>query len=599
MDIKKILFLIFPFLFLLILSGCQANNSDTNTTNSEEYNTTNNTVDTNGSISLTILNGNTKELTQNSEQVSVTIKVFSTSNSPYSEGNLSVAYPDKVLSGTDVGSFQSSTVPIENGVATFYYTGPKNLQQRVDNGDASTVFGFYHDSNVSSIKNFTFTYNPEANQTVITDYYLKESSSSNKYTMPLESNIQISFYIEDDQGNLVSDGNMTTMSVQLLNPSLADLKDTKSTVADSFNFTSKNNISLSFISNTRSGVVPIKVSATFNDVNGVAQSISEVFYMTILSGPPTAMSISYSGTANDTNRSKFQEEMIITVTDKYFNPVNTQPAISAYLIAGYALENTSDVTSRLFFETSDAKAGTMDPATNTLTSTANFANVDLANDILLTYGNGYTYDVSGKWDIDSINGNTLNLSDTIGATSAVSNIGFAIGNNYRQDVCRDGREWVGYVKLNSDRLDTNGIAKATVNYDYYLTGKAVVMGVDIVGYNAETNTTTKFGEAQKFTLRGTGFTATTCSVPGGAKNYDCTIYVSISDTGEYYRNARLGRVLQISDQISKVALQDASATNIYSCANHNGIYYEHYWVDNNDTATGSVTLTDMVVGDEF
>lgn len=598
MNIKKILFFISSFLFLLILSGCQANNSDSNTTSSLENNQTNNTVDTNGSVTLTILNGNTKELTQNSEQVNITIKVFSSSNAPYSEGNVSVSYPDKVLSGTDVGSFQSSTVTIENGVATFVYTGPKNLQERVDNSDLSTVFGFYHDSNISNVKKFTFTYNPEANQIVITDYFLKESSSTSKYTMPLESSIQLSFYVEDDQGNLVSDGNMTSMSVQLLNPALADLKDTKSNVGDSFNFTSKNNVSLSFISSTRSGVVPIKVGATFNDVNGVSQTISEVFYMTILSGPPTAMSIAYSSSEFDSNRSKILQNMVITVTDKYFNPVNTQPAISAYLIAGYALENTSDVTSRLFFETSDAKAGTMDPATNTLTSSANFANVDLANDILLTYGNGYTYDVSGKWDISSINGNTLNLADTIGATSAVSNIGFAIGNNYRQDVCRDGQEWVGYVQLNNDRLDTTGIAKATINFDYYLTGKAVVLGIDIIGYNAETNTTTKFGEAQKFTLRSPGFSATTCSVPSGALNYPCTIEVFIGDTGEHYRNAKLGRDLQISDQLSNVRYQSGTEDNIYGCTNE-GAYYEYYLVDNNDTATGTMTFTNMLTGHEF
>lgn len=588
-------------LFTLLLSGCQSTNSETAASPSSNTNTnvdnTDNTIDLNGSISLVILNGTTKVLTENSEQVSISIRVLASDNSPYSEGNISVAYPDKVQSGTDVGSFVSSSVSITNGVATFSYTGPKNLQSLVDSGDTSTRFGFYHNTDTASIKYYTLTYSPTPNQIVLTDYFLKESSSADTYTMALQSTRQLSFYIENDKGEKIADADVTTMKVKLLNPALADIKDTTNNVGDELTFT-KNNVSVTLQSFTRSGIVPIEVSTTFTDVNGAPKSMTEVFYITILSGPPTAMSISYEGTIHDEVNAKFQENMIITITDKYFNPVNTQPAVAAYMIAGFTLENSANLNSRIYFETTDAKAATMDPTANSLTTTATLTNVDMNNDILLTYAKGYNYNVSGKWDMASINGSSIVLADTIDAAASVTGVAFGIGNNFRQDTCRDDKKWVGFVRLESDRFDTNGIVKAVINYDYYLTGKSIMLGVDLVGYTASSGSTSKFGTSVKHTLRGIGFESMSCSVPAGAVNYTCRLSAEISQTAEWLRNANMGYNITTSDNLSVVGVANSNG-NVHDCLNYNGIAYVDVTVTENKGEAGTITIEKILVGSEF
>lgn len=593
-----------------LFAGCGDNNSETaqpnaanNPTNSTDIEDNDNTVDTNGTVSLVFQDNITSvTLEENKQQVSITMRVLNSDNSPYTEGSVKVAYPDKVQNGVDVGSFVSSEVEVnEEGRVTFNYTAPKDLDARVAAGDTSTVFGFYHSSDVASIKYYTLTYSPIAGQIVLTDYLLKESSASDSYKMPLESTRQFSYYVEDSEGNKLSDSDIISMTLTLKNPILGELKDSSNNTADTLTFTAKNNVSVSLLSNTRSGVIPIDVNATFTDANGDTKNIVEVFNVTILSGPPTAMSISYEGTGHDEVNAKFQEAMVITVTDKYFNPVNTQPAVAAYMIAGYALEDETNPNTRVFFETTDPKAATMNPATNTLESSADFSNVDLHNDILLTYGNGYTYNVSGKWDIASIlSGTGLRLEDTIEADANVNDIGFAIGNNYRQDVCRDGREWVGFVTLESDRLDTNGIARATINYDYYLTGKTIALGVEIIGYTAENDITSKFGEMRKHTLLSTGLEADVYTVPIGASNMRVRIPIKISGTGEYYRNGNLEPSYNVKTSTSvSLNSKDDSNGNVFDCIQKDGVVYVDTYVTNTGGTPGTVELESLSVAVEF
>lgn len=600
----KMKYIIISFLLAMLMSGCGSNNSDVvasveNDTSSSEITDTDNSTDTNGTVSISFINGVfSKELTLNGEVARIEVLVYSGDNSPHDEGEISIAYPEKVKTGVDVGSFAIQTVAVEDGKAVFSYTAPNDLQERVDANDKSTIFSFYLASDPLVSEDFTFNYNPTSDQTSVSTYKLEQTLASESYTMPLESTIDMSFSVSGDDKNL-DDSDIVSMKIKLLNPSLAELQDRFNNSGDELSFT-VNNVSVNLISNTISGIVPIEVTVSFLDVNGKTQTLVSVFNTTILSGPPTAMSISYEGTAHDEANVKFQEAMVITVVDKYFNRVNTSPAVSSYLIAGYTLENNSDLNTRLYFNTTSAKSATMSPSNNTLTSTADFSNVDPNNDILMTFGNGYTYNVSGKWDIESVNGGVLTLSDKIDAPSSVSNMGFAVGHNYRQDTCRDSREWVGYVTLESDRLNSNGMVKAIINYDYYLTGKVVTLGVDIVGYTATGDVTSKFGESIGHTLRSVGLeAANTCDIPAGAVGVACTISLKIAETGEWYRNSDVGYTLKVSDKVSATRVS-GQGDDVHDCTASGGVVYETFSVTNSDLeATGSVEMEDIVIGSEF
>jgi len=601
MRFKNLIALLLVALFVI---GCGSNNSDpVDSTNSGSDNTsgdgTDNVGDTQSSVTLVFSGNDSIELTQNDQQTNIRFRVIDENNAPYTDGNVTILFPDKVQDNIDIGEFTDFSLAVDSqGFVEFTYTGPSNLQQRLNENDTSTRFGFVHTLNKTNVKYFTVYYRPVDGQKELTDYQLKQTASNNQYTMPLEGTRQVSYYVENDKGEKILDENIISINVKLKNEALADIRDVYGTLKDELEFTEKNSVSVSLVSYTKSGLVPIEVVANFIDVNGDEQTITEVFYITILSGPPTAMSISYEGTDHNETSAKFQEHMVITVTDKYFNSVNTQPAVSASMIAGYALENSSDLSTRMYFKTTDTKAGTMSPLSNSLFSTANFNNVDLNNDILLTYTNGYNYNVSGKWDIASKMSDRLVLVDTIEATSSVSDVGFAVGNNYRQDVCRDGQEWVGFVSLESDRLDTNGMLRATINYDYYLTGKDIMLGIELVGYNATSDTTTKFGEVRKHTLRSTGLSSGSCTVPANS-TITCRLEVSIDNTAEWYRNARLGSYdVKTSDNVQVVSIEDAN-DKVLDCSINGGVVYVDATVTEFKGNAGSVSLEGILIGSEF
>jgi hypothetical protein len=618
---------LFMVLLVMFFIGCGENNSEspsgsgtpgggTVVENDPEDNDNTVEIDEENTVTLIFIDGTNKELTENSQAVSIEVRAVGNDNAPYNEGEIKVAYPDKVLNGVDIGSFAASSVALENGKAVFSYTGPKDLQSRVDAGDTGTVFGFYHSANPESLKNFAFTYEPQANQIVLTNYELIETSETDtNVTMELESTRQFSYAVKDSQGISVADNKVTLIRVELLNPGLADLKDTFGTVADVLTFTNKNSPSISVQTQTRSGILPIKVTANFIDVNEDPQVLEEIFNVVVLSGPPTAISISYASTSQDAEHAKFEEHLVVTVTDKYMNYVNTQPAISASVIAGYEYDGTT----RLYFEPDDAATATLNPTTDMFSAIGrDFSNVDEYNEILATFGKGYTYNASGKWDFtrnNTTSTNQLKLIDNFEASANVSQLGYALGFNYRQDRCRSGQEWVGTIETEdgTDKLAVNGMAKLKLNYDYYLAGKDVVVAVNIIGYTAKTDTTSRIGETQKITLRSTGLEAPVVDVPAGAINAYYRIPIKISNTGEYYRNADFSYKIKFSDNVvpvgglgavSQIGSRLADGTYTGACSVSpdgagTGVAYVDIIVNETDGSAGSVTVSEIVVSEEF
>lgn len=606
----KLTHIVLSLFIVLFVTACGSSNSESGTpssanenNNTGDNNTTDNTIDVNGSVTVNFTDGASRELTLNSEVEVIEVIVFGPDNAPYREGNISVAYPDKVTSGTDVGVFTNSIVAVENGKALFSYIGPKDLQSLVDAGDTGTVFGFYHSSDIATVKDFTLTYTPEANQVVLESYSLKSSLLDTNITIGLESNKQISFYVQNESGNKVDDADMTSMKVDVLNTALVDIENTSGDSGDTLTFNSLNDVSLNIKTGTISGVVPIKVTAVFTDANSKNSTITEIFNVVVLSGPPTAMSISYASTSWDEEYAKLQEHIVVTVTDKYFNPVNTNPAITAGVVAGYAKDAVTG--NNMFHLPDSATTGTLNPTTKIFTTNngTDFSNVDELNEVLVTFGQGYTYDASGKWDFTTSGAagiNELAIIDDYESTATRSNLGFAVGNNFRQDVCRKGREWVGSVKSEDGtyKLDSRGMAKLTLEYDYYLTGKDVVFWANIVGSTNETAIIGKIGEATELTLRGTGLEAATAGVSPGETLVTHRIYIEQEEPAEWYRNANFGYTIVVSDNVIINAVSDSNG-NINDCTQSYGVAYVDVTVTEFKGEAGSIEIVNILVADEF
>lgn len=614
MKIRNIMFILIASVFF---AGCGDNNSDAPSGSSGADNTNNSGNDNgiivadDGTVRLSFKNASSSVVTTNNQVLTIEVQAFDSDNAPYSDGTVKIVYPNKAIAGaTDVGSFDVASKALENGKAVFTYTAPDELQKRVDAGDTGSVFGFYHSSDKNTtLQTYSLTYAPEADQITLTDYELKNSFAGDEPTMGLNSTKQLSFYVQDKSGNKLTDESIVSLKVELLNASLAVLKDTSGREGSSLEFDSKNDISVSLVSNTKSGILPIKVRTNFIDVNGETQTLSRTFSAVVLSGPPTAMSLSYSGTRNESARAKFVEQWILSVTDKYNNPVNTHPTASMGMIAGYATSSQDNInpSNYLYYEPTAAYSNVTGKVVQNssqdqlVANQSVFGNVDVNNDILATFGQGYTFNASGKWDFTKVNNSTLSLVDNFEGTTT-DGLAFAVGHNFRDEKCRFGKNALGivYPKDGIFTIDDTGSMVIEVEYDYYLVGKNVVLWANIIGQNnasSSDNNSIRLGHAQVENLRGLGLDEITQTISAGiTKVYYQNI--KISDTAEWYRNARFGYKVSISGTGNSATVRGSDDINgVESCIS-DGVAY----VEINVTSAGSdgsVNITDILVSDEF
>jgi hypothetical protein len=605
-------------LLVMFFIGCGENNSESPSgdvpgvgDNTGGDDTDNSIVVTDEEVIRLSFNGTSSStLTTNNQVVEIEVRAFDSDNAPYSEGDIKIIYPNKAITGsTDVGSFNVSEQPLENGVATFIYTGPDSLQDRIEEGDTGSVFGFYHTSDKNTtVQAYSLTYAPIANQVTLTDYELKSAYDST--TMNLNSTEYLSFNVQDKNGNKVEDSAITTFKIELLNPDLATLKDTSGREGASLIFNAKNNVSVSLVSGLKSGIVPIKVTANFKDINNDTRELISTFNMVILSGPPTAMSLSYIGTRNETQRAKFVESWALSVTDKYNNFVNTNPTVSMGMIAGYATSSVANTNPHyyLYYEPNATiegqiiENGTSDQFV--VAGASAFGNVDVNNDVLVTFGKGYSFNASGKWDFTKVNNTTLSLIDNFEGDNT-DELAFAVGHNFRDETCRFGKKALGivYPKDGIYTIDSTGSMTIEVEYDYYLVGKNVVLWANLVGdhnANSEGEKTVRIGHAQQENLRGLGIDPIDYAFAAGQTGVK-SFSLRITGTTEYLRNANFGGyAVQISGDGNTYTHNwgmTSMANGVASCLEDGVAYIK---VDITTAAnTGSIRITDILVGDEF
>jgi len=531
---------------------------------------------------------------ENSKNTEIKVYVYDANNTPYQTGNVKVIYPDDIKTGRDIGHFASSSVSVSNGIASFSYVGPSDIL--VDNSDI--IFKFYHEDNPTIIKNYTMKI--DTSKVIITDYEL-QVDYGNDINMNLESTKQINIAIKDSNGAVIDDSYINSIKITLKNPSLGTLEDMLGNIGDSSTINNKNNILVNVKSNTISGLMPLEVTVKVDDGNGNLKTLSKTFNLLILSGPPTAMSLSYVSSSQSANIAKFTEKWVLTVTDRYNNLVNTEPSVSAGLIAGFARSSAATPTNNqnyLYYES----GGTLYANDTFVVTSGPFSNMDLSNDKFVTFGNGYTYNASGKFEISSNTASTLTLlNDYEGNTT--TNLGFAVGNNYRQDSCKFGQEWVANVIYRDGQVvnkDT-GTLVLDIEYDYYLVGKSVVLYVNLLG-NHNTNPGVKIGEARKLTLRANGIEGIPIAYSIGATGvYRVNIMISSTQISEgYYLNANFGgyNVAAADDLSWSIVGSSMDDNNVSSCVN-SGVAYVDINITSPAPSAGVISLEKVFITDEF
>jgi len=582
--------------------GCQSNNS-------EPYRDLNSSFPLDNikqSVTI-ILPSSSEELISNTQKVEIEVKAIDQVNSPYNSGVVSIVYPNDVRDGRDIGYFEQSSASVVNGVATFNYTAPKDLKENTKNID----FRFYHtDSNttisdISNVLTYTFTIVPKEEQIILTNYEL-HTNSIEDISMSLETKKLVTYYVSDADDVLVENSKMTSMTITSLNPHLGTLEDTLGNTGYSVTVNNENSVNVNINSSTTSGIIPIKVNSVFEDVNGKTQTLEEVFNVIVVSGPPSAMSLSYAGTEQNSEKAKFIEKWILTVTDKYGNKVDNNPAVSTGMMAGFAKDSShknSNDANFLYYEPGSL-GGRIDSNDDTFRTNCNcnvFDMVDPANDSLVVFGNGYTYNASGKWDIKSATGGVAYLSDDYDSND-ISSLGYAVGHNYRQDTCEPGVEWVGnvYPKDNNYILDSSGVMELNVEYDYYLTGKSVMLWVNLIGQQYGSNQNIRIGEAKKINLRGVGLTSEEVTVPQGFQGL-VRLKVWVKGTVEYYYNSNFGYAVTMGVKDANWTYAGDSMDYPTTDCGYNGIGYVDVVFLSPTAEEGTVGLNeaDLLPSDEF
>lgn len=573
----KGLFFLFLVPLVFIFNGCGGGGS---TGDSSDANVT--------ELSI-VLPVTTQEVTTNNQVVDIEVRVIGEENSLYNTGNVEIMYPIDYANGRDVGSFASTTAAVTDGVATFIYTAPDDIS--IDTSDI--VFKFYHEDNPNVVETYTITINPD--QASFTNYTLT-SSIENNVTMNLESNELIYFKVLDNSGNEISDDSLSYIRVTSTSTSLDTLEDSSGNTGNTLLIRNKNNVVVNVLSSRKSGLISLRVEAGFIDTNGNTRTIANSFSLVVLSGPPSAISLSYVSSENDDTKSKFIEKWNLTVTDKYSNPVDSQPGVSMGILSGYAQDSSNKAmndSNNLYFDPSTSESGTLNPTTDSFTVPSDvFDEIDLANDTLVTFGDGYKYDSSGKWEINSQTSSTLILSDDYDGLVS-SDLGFAVGHNLRQDTCTPGVEWVANVSSENDTIDEYGNMTINIEYDYYLVGKDVMLWVNLTGQNHVTDETVKIGEAKKITLRGTGLNPVPASYNVGYQG-PLRINIMINDTVEFYKNANFSYAVVLPDDLNASVSRTSMVDGIASCTN-DGVAYVNIMVNAPAVTAGSVTLEDATL----
>ncbi|MDA3946586.1 MAG: hypothetical protein PF439_07910 [Helicobacteraceae bacterium] len=556
--------------------------------------------------SIAVITAQDINLTQNSESRQLVLKVWDRDNAPVTSGSISVRYPSEVLNGTDVGTLNPvKTATIVDGKATFDYTGPSDLSGLVADNITSATFIFYDAANESTSASVTVNYTPDTTTppAVLTSYTVSFVNSTGAVTTALENTEVFTLSVTDDQGNLVAgtDVNATITSNQ---PNLAKFLDENGTEVTSLSFVEKNPSTLRLKTYQKAGLADFGIQLQIRDVNGAVGDKNVTKMVTIFSGPATAITIHYANTELITNYMIFSENMVIRLADKWDNPVNTHPKIYVGGIAGYKGTpiTPSGVGNDYLIDNTLTATMSADPlgAKLTVASGIDLSGIALdGNDILMTYGADYKFHASGKWDIDSVVGLDIFLTDTFNSTTPVGEMAFAIGRNYRNDLCTPDK----YI-LNVDsgdgtyEVNSDGVAIVSMTYEPKAVGQTIMMNVNVLGMVNELGEEMRLGEIEQHTLRGHGMVnAGSYSVAASSSGTVVFGPIQLVDTSDFLRSARFSYLAEATGDVNATCISSsdnkADQYSTTSCQSWISCSYQA------GASGGSINIKNMILGSEF
>ena len=533
------------------------------------------------------------KLTTNNKNIEIAIKVFK-DVVPYTQGKVRVELPTKVLTGVDVGLFDAYEVEVnEQGIALFNYIGPSNLKALMDGGDLSSSFKFYHSENSTNKQELKVIYEIDDEVYTSVDYFLTIATKNSNFSMGIP-NLEKTFsiLIKNSKEDIVSDINITKIEVESQNSLVAKLLNTETkTLENKIELVKENNSNFILVSNKFSGLVPIQVWVEFIDINKQKKTLSTVINIRVMSGPPSAISISYLSSDQDSGRAKYEEKFAVSVTDEYGNRVNTQPYISLGAVIGYAVDGRevsskeTSKTKRLYYGKSDIDGGLanglLDALDDNSVDTTQFedtlrpdvfqwVNADgKSSDKLLVFGEAKNYEAMGKWDFKKVNNNTLSLEDDYFGINR-DELFYAVGHNYYQDPCRDdGREWLGNTDSEKYQLDEEGTVIVSYKYDYQLMGKDALIWVNLNGFQSDTAKETRIGEVVKHTLLGKGLRKEPSSGYSLDKNETASVTFEVwhQSTNLHYKNAHFSWKEKPTNSCMVLSTQSSNSYDARSCNN--------------------------------
>ncbi len=519
---------------------------------------------------------------QNSDNAEIKVRILEEGTyNPYTQGTVKVELPSKVADGVDVGSFTTYEVEVgSDGYAKFTYNAPQNLQALVDSGESNATFSFFHVDNPTKKAQVTVVYEPTSGEYIPADYLISTTSEDGNQTMGLKQRKQFTALLKDDQGNTVKDNNVTKVTLHVKNSLVGKLLDQQGNEVEEISFTGTDatgSKTFSIQTYTYSGLLPVEITYEFKDANGDDVVRTYIMNVVVFSGPPTAISIAYAGVEVNSTSAKYIEKFAVTVTDAYNNPVNTRPFVAVGAMVEYAVDGSSTTgerdedSPRLWHGRLDTLGKLEAVSDNFAQFTADAADtfkyVDMDNDKLVVFGGGYVYEALGKWDIGSNDQTTIQLKDKYYGQTR-EDLYFAVGHNNRQDLCaNDGREYVGNMKAGQYQLDAGGHALLEFEYDYHLTGKDIMVWVNLTGFQADNNHEGRIGEAIKHTLRGAGFTHVPengCTLEKGESG-TCRFAIHHEQAPEWYHNGHFSYAIASGSTCRIIDVRTSNTEDARNC----------------------------------
>lgn len=500
--------------------------------------------------------------TINGESIKLNVKVSNAQGSPMASGIVRAIYPTE-WSKTDVGLLLNDTAEVQGGRATFEYRAPNDMNKTnsylSQNSEGNfTKWYFSYNDTAANEEYITINYRPAPNQVVITNYEMEfKSVDVANNIFPIESQYTFTVKLLDQDKNLADNDKVKSINVKLAS-NLLGILDTDNTTKSSANINNSSSFSFVLKSGTKSGTVPIIATIKYTDNNGFEQNMSKAYSVIVQSGPATAMSINLINTETSDEYAGFKSRYEIKVVDRYGNLINSTPTFSTGIIAGYAGFSAATPSNARFTHANDSYGTiTTNNEFNVTNNSFNTDVVEIGNDTLVTFGQGYTYNVSGNFafNVNTDNNNSVKLNEDLNLTQNETNISYALGHNFRQ-IIGTANEAVARVVSEDENYTINSDGRAIIDlfYDPYLVGKDVVLWVNLVGdkvYGDSNSSSGHFGEAKVFTLLGKGISVSNevMTIPKSGALVSSIYYVTIDESVEDYRHGRFNYNTDIKGEV--------------------------------------------------